>query len=34
MNELYLLVTITSRKQTRRFTAFDQAQGLPVSVIT
>ncbi len=34
MNELYLLVTITSRKQTRRFTAFYQEQGLPVSVIT
>lgn len=34
MSELYMLVTITSRKLTRRFTAFYEEQGLPVSVIT
>lgn len=34
MSELYLLVTITSRKLTRRFTAFYEEQGLKVSVIT
>lgn len=34
MNELYMLVTITDRKLTRRFTAFYEEQGMPVSVIT
>lgn len=34
MNELYLLVTITSRNLTKRFTTFYQEAGLPVSVIT
>lgn len=34
MNELYMLVTITSRNLTKRFTAFFQEAGLPVSVIT
>lgn len=34
MNELYLLVTITSRNLTKRFTSFYEEQGLPVSVIT
>lgn len=34
MNELYMLVTITDRKLTRRFTAFYEKQGLPVSVVT
>lgn len=34
MNELYMLVTITSRNLTKRFTTFFQEAGLPVSVIT
>ena len=34
MSELYLLVTITSRNLTKRFTTFYEEQGLPVSVIT
>ena len=34
MNELYMLVTIADRKLTRRFTAFYEEQGMPVSVIT
>ena len=34
MNELYMLVTITDRKLTRRFTAFYERAGLPVSVVT
>lgn len=34
MNELYMLVTITSRNLTKRFTSFYEELGLPVSVIT
>lgn len=34
MNELYMLVTITSRNLTKRYTTFYEKQGLPVSFIT
>ncbi len=34
MNELYLLVTITGRNMTKKFTAFYEEMGLPVSVVT
>ena len=34
MSELYMLVTITSRNLTKRFTSFYEELGLPVSVIT
>lgn len=34
MSELYLLATITGRNMTRKFTAFYDEMGLPVSVIT
>lgn len=34
MSELSMLVTITSRNMTERFTSFYQESGLPVSVIT
>ena len=34
MSELYMLVTITGRNMTKKFTAFYDEMGLPVSVIT
>ena len=34
MSELYMLVTVTDRKLTRRFSSFYEGLGLPVSVIT
>lgn len=34
MSELYLLATITGRNMTRKFTAFYDEMGLPVSVVT
>ena len=34
MNELHMLVTITSRNLTKRYTSFYEKHGLPVSVIT
>ena len=34
MNELYMMVTITSRNLTRKFTSFYKEQGVDVSIIT
>ena len=34
MNELFLMVTITSRKLSKKFISFYEEMGLPVSVVS